>query len=113
MRTVYVPKVSDALLSFPSHRKEHEMLHGKSAVITGSTSGIGLGIARALAAQGCAVMLNGLGDPAAIERIRSALAHEHSVEVAYHGADLRQPDAIANLIATAAAQFGSVDILVN
>jgi 3-hydroxybutyrate dehydrogenase len=89
------------------------MLEGKVAVITGSTSGIGLGVARALAAQGCAIMLNGLGDSEAIARTRAGLEAEYGVPVAYHGADLTRPEQIADLVATAARELGSVDILMN
>jgi 3-hydroxybutyrate dehydrogenase len=89
------------------------MLQGKNAIITGSTSGIGLGIARALAAQGCTIMLNGFGDPAAIERIRLELAATHGVAVQYHNADMTRPEQIAALIDETVASLGSVDIVVN
>lgn len=89
------------------------MLQGKNAIITGSTSGIGLGIARALAAQGCTIMLNGFGDPAAIERIRLELAATHGVAVQYHNADMTRPEQIATLIDETVASLGSVDIVVN
>ena len=89
------------------------MLKGKSALVTGSTSGIGLGIARALAAQGCYVMLNGFGDPAAIEHTRWALEREAEVKVRYHGADLTRPSEIADLVGATVAQLGGLDILVN
>jgi 3-hydroxybutyrate dehydrogenase len=90
-----------------------DMLKGKNALITGSTSGIGLGIARALAAQGCNIMLNGLGDPEKIEAARVALATEFSVSARFHGADMSRPDEIAALAETTVATFGSIDILVN
>jgi 3-hydroxybutyrate dehydrogenase len=89
------------------------MLQGKKALVTGSTSGIGLGIAKALAAQGCNVMINGLGEPAAIESTRSALAQESGVRVAFHGADLTQPRQISEMIAAAEGELGGLDILVN
>ncbi len=89
------------------------MLHGKAAVVTGSTSGIGLGIARALAAQGANVMLNGFGDAAAVERLRAALAAEHGVKAAYSGADMTKPAEIRAMVAQAVAELGGVDILVN
>lgn len=89
------------------------MLTGKVALVTGSTSGIGLGIARALAAQGCNLMLNGLGDPEAIERTRHALASEFGVQVHYHGADLTQPERIARMVQTTVHDLGGLDILVN
>ena len=89
------------------------MLKGKSALITGSTSGIGLGIARALAGHGCTIMLNGLGDPEKIEMTRSGLEAEFSVSVRYHGADMTRPEEIAALIEATTESFGGVDILVN
>ncbi|MBV9014222.1 MAG: 3-hydroxybutyrate dehydrogenase [Alphaproteobacteria bacterium] len=89
------------------------MLQGKTAIVTGSTSGIGLGIATALAAQCCNVMLNGFGDIAAIERLRAGLAERHGVGVAYSPADMAKPAEIRALAAETARQFGSVDILVN
>ena len=88
-------------------------LAGKSALVTGSTSGIGLAIARALAAAGANVMLHGLGDPEAIEALRGELAAAHGVGAAASGADLRDPAAIAGLAREAAARFGRIDILVN
>ncbi len=94
-------------------RKELEVLKGKSAVITGSTSGIGLGVARELAAQRCNIMLNGFGDEAAIEKNRAALEKECGVKVGYNGADLTKPDEIRDLIGAAVKQLGGVDILVN
>ncbi|MBL0143104.1 MAG: 3-hydroxybutyrate dehydrogenase [Betaproteobacteria bacterium] len=90
-----------------------QALAGKSAVITGSTSGIGLGIARAFAAEGANVMLNGLGEAAAIEATRSGLEKESGVKVRYHGADMMKPAEIADLIRAAEKEFGAVDILVN
>jgi len=89
------------------------MLNGRSALVTGSTSGIGLGIATALAAQGANVTLNGFGDGAEIEEIRLRLATEHKVEVHYDGADLSKEAEIEAMMARAVARFGSVDILVN
>lgn len=89
------------------------MLRGKSAVVTGSTSGIGLGLARALAQAGAGVMLNGFGDPAIIEKLRRDLAAETGATVLYHAADVSRPAEVAALIAAAEAAFGAVDILVN
>ncbi len=93
--------------------KEQPMLHGLGAIVTGSTSGIGLAIAQALAHQGANVMLNGFGERDAIEAQRHALAAETGVQVAYSAADMRQPAEIAAMVAQAEQQFGRVDILVN
>ncbi len=89
------------------------MLKSLAAVITGSTSGIGLGVAEAFAASGADVMLNGFGDPAEIERIRSAIEKKHGVRALYDGADMSKPAEIAAMIETAERAFGKVDILVN
>jgi 3-hydroxybutyrate dehydrogenase len=89
------------------------MLKGKSALITGSTSGIGLGIAQALAAQGCNIMMNGFGAAAAIEQIRSGMAEKYGVAVFYDGADMSRPAAIGDLVADTSARLGGIDILVN
>ncbi|MBV1800094.1 3-hydroxybutyrate dehydrogenase [Siccirubricoccus sp. G192] len=89
------------------------MLKGRTAIITGSTSGIGLGIAETLAAAGAAVMLNGFGDPAQIEEIRRSLAERHGVRVAYSGADLSKPAEVRRMVEQAVAELGAVDILVN
>jgi len=83
------------------------------AVITGSTSGIGAGVARTLAANGYAIMLNGFGDPELIEKQRAELARECETPVRYHYADLSRKDGCADLIEAAIGEFGSVDILVN
>jgi 3-hydroxybutyrate dehydrogenase len=88
-------------------------LNGKLALVTGSTSGIGLGIARALAAAGADIVLNGFGDADQIEALRSELAATHGVKVSYNGADISKPAEIAAMIAEAAKAHGSVDILVN
>ncbi|MFL5252043.1 MAG: 3-hydroxybutyrate dehydrogenase [Rhodopila sp.] len=88
-------------------------LQGKVALVTGSTSGIGLGIARALAATGADIMLNGFGDAAQIEALRSELAATHGVKVAYNGADISKPAQIAAMVADAVKTLGAVDILVN
>ncbi|MGH8584471.1 MAG: 3-hydroxybutyrate dehydrogenase [Gammaproteobacteria bacterium] len=89
------------------------LLNNKVAVITGSTSGIGLGIAQGLAKAGAQVVINGLGDAAEIERTRAALAAEGGRTVIYHPADMREPAAIESLIRATAARLGSVDIVVN
>lgn len=89
------------------------MIKGKNAVVTGSTSGIGLAVAEALAARGANLMLNGLGDAAVVESLRAGLAQKYGVRVEYHGADMSKPDQIAEMMAKAAEVFGAVDILVN
>ena len=89
------------------------MIKGKSALVTGSTSGIGLGIARALAAEGANVMLNGFGDAAAIEKLRRGLGEEFKVKVGFSGADISKPAEIHALVRSAAEELGGVDILVN
>jgi len=90
-----------------------KILAGRSAVITGSTSGIGQAIARAYAAEGANIMLNGFGEAAAIESLRAGLAKDHGVKVQFHGADMSKPAEIRDLIAKAESAFGAVDILVN
>ena len=89
------------------------MPKGKAAIITGSTSGIGLGIARALAAAGCNVMLNGFGDASAVERERSGIGKEFGVRAAFHPADLAKPSEIAQMVDAAVKEFGQIDIVVN
>ncbi|HTZ34799.1 MAG TPA: 3-hydroxybutyrate dehydrogenase [Stellaceae bacterium] len=89
------------------------MLHGKTAIVTGSTSGIGLGIAEALGAAGCDLMLNGFGDRTAIEALRAGLAERHGVRVAYSPADMAKPAEIRGLVAATMEAFGGTDILVN
>ena len=89
------------------------MLKGKSAIVTGSTSGIGLGVARALAASGASVMLNGFGDAREIEQLRSGIAGEFGVSVAFSGADMSRPDQVRGMVRQANETFGGVDILVN
>jgi len=85
------------------------MLKGKTAVVTGSTSGIGLGIAKALAEQGANIMMNGFGEKdAAIAEVKA-----YGVEVEYHGADMSKPAEIEDMMRTAEKRFGGVDILVN
>ncbi len=88
-------------------------LAGKSAIVTGSTSGIGLGIARAFAQAGMHVMLNGFGDAAEIEQTRADLEKTFGVKVAYSGADMTKPEEIAGMVAEAAKRLGKVDVLVN
>ncbi len=89
------------------------MKNRKNAIVTGSTSGIGLGIAEALAADGMNVMLNGFGKAEEIERTRSELASKHGVEALYSAADMTKADEIRSMVVEAEEQLGSVDVLVN
>lgn len=89
------------------------MLTGKTALVTGSTSGIGLAMARALAEQGCNVMLNGFGDRGEIERVRSEMETTFKVRVLHNGANMMQPHEIHELVEWTCAQLGPIDILVN
>jgi 3-hydroxybutyrate dehydrogenase len=89
------------------------LLTGKSAVITGSTSGIGLGIARSLARAGADIVLNGFGEASVIEELRSGIAKQFGVRVTFSKADIAYADDVVELIETAARDFGHVDILVN
>lgn len=89
------------------------MLKSKVAVVTGSTSGIGLGIARGLAAAGADVMINGFGEAAAIEKLRREITAAHGVRVAFSDADLSKPADATRLIELATRELGHVDVLVN
>ena len=89
------------------------MLEGKVALITGSTSGIGVGIARSLAGVGASIMMNGFGEADDIERLRSQLAEENGVSVAFDGADLSRPDEVNRLVEKTIDVLGGVDVLVN
>jgi len=97
----------------PASNPPTAQLAGKSAIITGSTSGIGLGIARALAGAGANVTLNGFGEAAEIERIRAEIEQEFGVTAVHCDADMTRPDDIARMVADANKTFGQVDILVN
>src|SRR3569832_2147511 len=99
--------------SWPRYQKDKTMLKGKTALITGSTSGIGQGIAEDFAAKGCNIVLNGFGDAAEIERLRAKLAADHQVAVRYDNADMSKGDAITAMMDKAIAEFGALDILVN
>ena len=89
------------------------MLQGKTAIVTGSTSGIGLGIAEALARAGANVVLNGFGDAVQIERTRAELAQRSNAMVVYSPADMSKPKAIAQMVRQTAETFGGIDIMVN
>jgi 3-hydroxybutyrate dehydrogenase len=89
------------------------MLKGKSALVTGSTSGIGLAVARALAAEGANITINGFGDKAAIEKERAGIEREFGVRAMYSPADMTKPADIAAMVRTAEQAFGSIDILIN
>jgi len=89
------------------------MLKGKSALVTGSTSGIGLAMARAIAEQGANVTINGFGDVAAIEKERSGIEKDFGIKAVYSAADMSKPADIAAMIKTAETTFGALDILVN
>jgi len=96
-----------------ARRGEDVMLKGKNALVTGSTSGIGLAIARALAADGANLTINGFGDKTAIERERSTIEREFGVKARYSPADMSKPSEIAAMIADTEKAFGSLDVLVN
>ena len=93
--------------------RDHDDLKGQVAVISGSTSGIGLALARAVAARGCDVVLNGLGDPSEIERTRAEMETSCGVRVRYHAANMLKGDEVADMVAYAKHQLGRLDILVN
>ncbi len=89
------------------------MLKGKVAIVTGSTSGIGLGIAEVLASQHCDVMMNGFGDEKMIAALQARLQRQYKVKIGYHGADMTQPDEVQAMVKATRRELGSVDILVN
>ena len=89
------------------------MAKRRSAIITGSTSGIGLGIAKRFAAEGYDIVLNGLGKAAEVEATRSELESASAGTVLFHGADMTKPDEIADMVAAAEKAFGGIDVLVN
>ena len=106
------PSDGSDVLGQPSPNDPYD-LKGQAAVITGSTSGIGQALARALAMRGCNVVLNGLGDPAEIERERSELEASCGVRVLYHAADMSRGEEVTDLVAFAKGEFGRLDILCN
>lgn len=88
-------------------------IKGKNAIVTGSTSGIGLAVAHTLAGEGCNIMLNGMGDKAEIDALLADMPKKYGVKVSYSPADMSKPEQIRQLVADTEKQFGSVDILVN
>jgi len=88
-------------------------LTSKTALVTGSTSGIGLAIARALAEQGANVVINGFGDAQVIEETRAGIERDHGVTAHYSAADMSKPEAVAQMVREAEAAFGAIDVLVN
>ncbi|MFM2043191.1 MAG: 3-hydroxybutyrate dehydrogenase [Pseudomonadota bacterium] len=102
-----------SILSAPPGRAAPPALQGRTGIVTGSTSGIGLGVATALARAGADVMLNGFGDAAEIEAIRRRLETEFGVRTLHSSADMGKPEQIAAMVAQAEEAFGRVDILVN
>jgi 3-hydroxybutyrate dehydrogenase len=94
-------------------RTANRALAGKTAIVTGSTSGIGLGIAHALAEGGANVVLNGFGNAGEIERTRDELARSYEVNVRFNGADISKPDQVSAMVRSTERDLGAVDILVN
>src|SRR5512134_2536284 len=92
---------------------ETQSLKGRAALVTGSTSGIGLGVARALAANGADILLNGFGDKAQIDKLVAEFKAQYKVKVAYSAADMSKPAEVAAMVAQATRELGAVDILVN
>ena len=107
------PKRGDKAESEQARPRDMNDLRGQVAVITGSTSGIGLALARAVAARGGDVVLNGLGDPSEVERNRAEMEAACGVRVRYHAADMRHGEEVADMVAYAKHELGRLDILVN
>jgi 3-hydroxybutyrate dehydrogenase len=101
------------LVPRPTTKPAARPLAGRAAIVTGSTSGIGLGIAKALAEAGADIMLNGFGEADAISRLRDELEMEFGVTVAHSAADMNRPEEIEDMVAAAVGRLGAVDILVN
>jgi 3-hydroxybutyrate dehydrogenase len=112
-RSIARKESADVRAPGSGHHEEKVVLNGKSAIVTGSTSGIGLGVARAFAACGANVVLNGFGDATEIARLRQSLGSEHGVSVTYSAADMTKADEVAGMVEQATRDFGGVDILVN
>ena len=106
-------RMNEAASSPAARRGSAPALQGKSAVVTGSTSGIGLGIARTLAEAGCNIMLNGFGEASAIEQERAGIAKDFGVKAGFSSADLSKPVEVQQMIEAANRDLGQVDILVN
>src|SRR3954470_19017177 len=97
-----------------NNRGEQAMaIKGKTVLVTGASGGIGEAFARAFAHEGCNIVFNGLGEPAAIEKLRAEIAKQNNVEVMYHAADVGKPDEVEAMIAAALKQFGVIDIVIN
>ncbi len=105
--------MSAEYMTAPMSSSEFRELHGKSAIVTGSTSGIGLGIATALARAGMKILLNGFGKAGEIEALRSDLVNAYGVPVMYSAADVSKSDEIKGMVLLAEKEFGGVDVLVN
>ena len=89
------------------------MLKGKNAIITGSTSGIGLGVAHKLATEGCNITINGFGEKSLIDSISNEITNKYGVKVLYSNADMSKPEQIRDMVEGTIKNHGSVDILVN
>src|ERR1700693_1246533 len=100
------------VLPDPESPSPEAMLKGRNALVTGSTSGIGYAIARALAREGANITLNGFGDPAEIDKLRAAIKAEAKVEVAYSAADMAKPTEIAAMVREAEKRSSTLDVLV-
>jgi 3-hydroxybutyrate dehydrogenase len=88
-------------------------LNGRTALVTGATGGIGEAFARAFAAEGCNVVLNGLDNPDEVEKLRADIGRQRAAEVVYHQADVGNPDQVEVMVAAAMQRLGAIDILVN